>query len=450
MQAAPRDRAVAHQNTLHMNDEIPPLSNFPNTKDIAQHPLFRGEISRFLWRLLTLRFTRTGRWFIGATLIFTAYGAISLELQSYVLFCYAIGLWVAASAYRLLSRPNVTVQAKHPSRARVGETITVDVTVTQTGRFAGVDLTLLPHWLPQAVDAVQEEGVGLPPLTRGKSVHARLQLFCKQRGLQPLKGYRVETDFPFGLIRAYRTFYQPQNLLVYPAFHPLTNFDVPTGSRYQPGGVALASHQGESFEFLGNREYVEGDNVRDIDWRATARLSRPIIREYREEYFFRVGVVLDTYVAGGPNAKVRAADFERAVSLCAAVSDYMARQDYIVDIFAAGPDLYHLTAGRSLAHLDQILDILACVEPGPAEPFEVLEPELQENLSRITTVICVFLNWDETRLAFAQRMAQAGAGVKVIIVRSGACTMDPDGGTAFTGPIPIIDKTAFDAGPEEL
>ncbi|BDI33143.1 hypothetical protein CCAX7_51940 [Capsulimonas corticalis] len=448
--AAPRDTVVARHHTMHLNDEIPPLSDFPSTKDIAQHPLFRGEISRFLWRLLTLRLSKTGRWFVAATIIFTGYGAVSLELQSYVLFCYAIGLWLAAAVYVALSRPQVTIQAKHPERVCVGETVSVDVTVTQTGRFAGVDLTLLPHWLPQAVDAVPESGVDLPPLTRGKSIHVRLGLRCKQRGMQQLKGYRVETDFPFGLIRAYRTYYQPQSLLVYPAFHPLTHLDVPTGSRYQPGGVALASHQGESFEFLGNREYHEGDSIRDIDWRAMARLSRPIIREYREEYFLRVGVVLDTYVAGGPDAKARAADFERAVSLCAAVSDYMARQDYLVDIFAAGPNLYHLTAGRSLAHLDQILDILACVDPSPDEPFEILEPELQENLSRITTVICVFLNWDETRLAFAQRMAQAGAGVKVILVRDGACTMDPGGGTAFTGPIPTIDKARFDAGPEEL
>ena len=47
--------------------------------------------------------------------------------------------------------------------------------------------------------------------------------------------------------------------------------------------------------------------------------------------------------------------FERAVSVAASVADFMARQEYLVDLFAAGPNLYHLTAGRSLAYLDQIL-----------------------------------------------------------------------------------------------
>ena len=53
---------------------------------------------------------------------------------------------------------------------------------------------------------------------------------------------------------------------------------VPSGRRYQPGGIAMASKLGDSFEFIGNREYRDGDNLRDMDWRATARLSRPIVR----------------------------------------------------------------------------------------------------------------------------------------------------------------------------
>ena len=64
----------------------------------------------------------------------------------------------------------------------------------------------------------------------------------------------------------------------------------------------MSSDLGESFEYIGNREYREGDNVRDIDWTATARLNTPIVREYRDEYFLRVGVVLDTHVAVGIEA----------------------------------------------------------------------------------------------------------------------------------------------------
>jgi len=434
---------------LNWNTELPPLSAFTSTKDIRQHPLFMGHVSRFLWKLMMLTVTRPGRWFLVATLLVAVPASISLDVQPYVPFCYAVGIWLTALAFHFFTRPNVTISARHSDRICVGETLPVDVEVVQIGRQAGADLALLPHGLPLEVDAVPESGVRLPTLQSGSKANVRLGLFCKKRGIYNLRGYRVETDFPFGLLRSYRIHNAPQSLMVYPWFHPLSRLTIPTGRRYHPGGVALASNLGESFEFLGNREYQEGDNTRDIDWRATARLSKPIIREYREEYFLRVGIVLDTHLPMG-STPVAADGFERAVSMAAAVSDYMSRQDYIVDLFAAGPNLYHLTAGRSLAYLDQILDILACVDSSRQEPFEVLEPAILENLSKITTVICVFLDWNSTRQAFVDRLAQSGAGVKVIVVRDGECTDDPTSAVSVAGHVPVIGRVEFLQGIEEL
>ena len=62
--------------------------------------------------------------------------------------------------------------------------------------------------------------------------------------------------------------------------------------------------------------------------------------------------------------------------------------------------MYHLLAGRSLAYLDQILDILAGVEANPIEPFAALEPEILDNLEQINAIVCVFLDWNEVRRAF--------------------------------------------------
>lgn len=156
----------------------------------------------------------------------------------------------------------------------------------------------------------------------------------------------------------------------------------------------------------------------------------------------RVAVILDTHLPKD-TAPVRADDFERAVSIAAAVADHMARQDYLVDLFAAGPNLYHLTAGRSLAYLDQILDILACVEGNPEEPFEVIEPQIAELLARISTVICVFLDWNEARRQFVERLAQQGVGVKVIIVRDATCTEPPMDAC-------VVDREMFTRGVDEL
>ena len=90
------------------------------------------------------------------------------------------------------------------------------------------------------------------------------------------------------------------------------------------------------------------------------------------------------------------------------------------------------------------------IEENPAEPFDAIEPELVENLSRITTVICVFLDWNEARRAFVHRLAQQGAGVKVIIVREGDCTLSPLEEGDVIGRIPILRNADVHRGIEEL
>ncbi len=49
--------------------------------------------------------------------------------------------------------------------------------------------------------------------------------------------------------------------------------------------------QGEGFEFSELREYVYGDDVRKIDWKTTAKLSKPFVKIYKEERELNVVVV---------------------------------------------------------------------------------------------------------------------------------------------------------------
>ena len=428
----------------------PRPSPWHSTKDIryaSPVPGFPGPISLWVWRFLTHRLTVAGHWFLGATFFFLLFGSTSLDLQVFIPFTYVAGIGVVVIAATLLARPRPEIRAEHATRIGASETLAVLLQVTNGGRRVGVDWTVLPYRLRPEIDPVEEDGVTLPVLAPGATARATLHLVCRARGEYTLRGWRVQTEFPFGLLRAYEFARQDSPLLVYPHFSPLTRLEIPVGRRYQPGGVALASNLGDSFEYQGNREYREGDNVRDIDWRATARLDRPIVREYREEYFHRVAVVLDTQLKGQAQGEE---DFERAVSLCAAISDWLSRREYIVDLLAAGPNLYHLTAGRSLAYLDQILDILACLRMTPAEPFSVLEPEIQEHLSQITTVICVFLDWDEPRRALALRLEAEGAGVKAIVVREGPCTLDPSADAGGVGSLTVLSRADFAAGVADL
>jgi uncharacterized protein (DUF58 family) len=402
----------------------------------------RSTTLKWLRALWLEKLTPGGRWFFVVSGLFFGYGTTSFELQTLVPLLYCCVLWPIALVLMMIERPRARLKVRHAMRTRAGEELPVECEITATGAKAH-DWWIFPHQFPPQLELVPPNGAPLPALRRGETAKVVLHVRAPQRGHYSLAGWRVETDFPLGLVVAARRFNLESTLLVHPRFTPLQRLALPTGRRYHPGGVALVASRGESLEYIGNRDWREGDEPRHIDWRASARLQTPIVREYREEYFLRAAVVLDTFVE---NEKANE-PFERAVSLCAAVAEYMAREDYLVDLFAAGQNIYHLTAGRGLAYLEQVLDILACVESSATEPFEDLEPEIEQHLAQINTIICVFLDWTQTREDFVARLALQGAAIKVLVARDVPCSLDPQN-TQFE--VTVIPRTYFESGVTEI
>jgi uncharacterized protein (DUF58 family) len=413
-----------------------------DAKDAADAPSLAAIWKFFFWRL-----THAGRFLVWPTVALAAYTSASRDYQAYVPLSYLLALWLVAFLSMLLVRPKARITVRQAERVAVGASLPVEIDVELLKPWSS-DLYLLPHRLPGAVESVPPDGVPVPRSLPGGKSRVRLALRCPRRGIYSLGGYRLESDFPFGVMRSFRHFAFERSLVVCPKYEPLSRLELPAGRRYQPGGVALASETGDSVEFVGSRDFREGDNPRDIDWRATARLDKLIVREYRQEYLQRVAVILDTHVPQAPR-RMRASrrqSFEHAISLTAAISEYLARREYVVEIFAAGSNLYHLTAGRSLAYLEQILDILACVDENPQEPFAAIEPELMSSLSRVSTVICVFLDWNETRRAFVRGVEERGVGLKRIVISSQPCELDP----REQGRVRVLTNADLEQGVGEL
>ncbi len=401
------------------------------------------------WHFWAHALTPGGRWLFGASVAFFTIGSTSLELQVFVPLCYVAMLWLLALLCRLWFKPRVLFSARFATRVGAHEALPVSISVTCTGKYLS-RAHVVAHRLPPHFEVRPPQGAELPPLVKNETARVTMHLIPTRRGAWSVRGFRVESDAPFALLNASRLFAGHTCVLVHPMFTALRLFELPTGRAHHPGGVALASSRGEAMEFWGNREWRQGDRLRDIDWRATARLRRPldraIVREYREEWLARVGVILDTQALDEASRD----DFERAVSTGAAVGEFLARSDYVVDIFAAGPELFSLSAGRSLAYLDQILDILARVESSEQSGWEELGGALEEYLSQVTTLVCLMLDWDEERRAFVRRLVESGAAVRVILVRDEPPTLHPDADADWLGASAVVNEAAFEGGLREL
>ena len=389
------------------------------------------------------RLTSPGRVLFVVGVLVTAASAITLAAKMYFVFCSLASIALLSVPLARLARVPLKVDLHLASRATCGATTKAVLQVANPTRRTAVDLGFALDGLPAQLQA---EALMTDPLGPGEKRELTFQVELKRRGYYQIRGVRQETWFPFGVWRDLYLHRQPHTLLVYPRFSPLTNLDMPVGRRYQPGGVALSSHIGDSTEFLGVRDFRPGDSIRNIHWKSWGRVGQPVVKEFQEEFFCKIALVLDTFLPQGSGETYRD-DFESILSMAASIADHFSQTEYIVDLFAAGPDLYTLEAGRNLAHLDNVLDVLACLEPSFEEPFERVAPVLTEHLSTITTVVFIMLDWDEARERMVKVVGDHGPAVKTILVRNTSATLDP---ASAEQPIVILTPEQVAQGVDDL
>jgi uncharacterized protein (DUF58 family) len=181
--------------------------------------------------------------------------------------------------------------------------------------------------------------------------------------------------------------------------------------RYQEGGVALAASVGSSEEFVALREYRHGDPLRHIHWRSWAKAGKPIVKEFEDEFFVRHALVLDTF-DDEPNSEL----LEEAVSVAASFACTVLTQESLLDLLFVGSQSYCFTAGRGLAHVDQMLEILASVENCADKDFGTLEQLVLNHISAVSGCVCVLQRWDEPRQRMVKKLRALGIPLLVLVV----------------------------------
>jgi uncharacterized protein (DUF58 family) len=376
--------------------------------------------------------TLGGKLLIGGWFLSTLVSAAAMDIPVYRFVCAWTAPGVVAWLVGMALRPRLQPIAQIPARATAGETLPIDVRLRNASPRNAYDVGAGWFGLPAGLSQVkQDEAVSV--LAPGAEATITVRLNALRRGIYRLPILRVYSLFPFGFFRIPAGRLRATRLLVRPAFHPLTALPLPMSNRYQPGGVAQYTRVGASPEYIGNREYRAGDSPRRLDFRAWARLSRPVVREFQDEYYCRVALVLDTRAPGAQKAPPGGVPaMEAAVALTAACAEALSRGDYLVDLFAAGPELHIFRAGQHQAHLDSILDLLAGIEATREDPFGTVAPALSMELRHIAAVVFVLLDWDAARERLVRTAVEAGCRVKVLVVRDTDTTLSPGSG----GPLP--------------
>lgn len=134
---------------------------------------------------------------------------------------------------------------------------------------------------PLTLDAGNEADVvyKIKPLKRGDARFGSISL----RILSPLKLWQHRIDRDNG-----------ETVKVYPNFRSISHFRT-LGMHQQIGqmGIHVMQRRGQGLDFHQLREFREGDSINQIDWKATARIRKPIAREYQDERDQDIIFILD-------------------------------------------------------------------------------------------------------------------------------------------------------------
>jgi uncharacterized protein (DUF58 family) len=280
-------------------------------------------------------------------------------------------LFVALSAARSSLR-DLVVSARFPDHIFAGDPAPVIVTVNNTKR-------LLPSFsIVVEARSRLETGEGKRRLRWRRRrerkrvlsyfmyvphrarVEQRVEQTFETRGRVLVTGFEISTKFPFGFFRLRRRLRaRDVEIIVYPkpegAGDELHLLPVDAGHRD-------AQRRGTGHDLHSLREYQPRDDVRHIDWKATARQKRLIVREFSAEDERRVHIALDRFVDDERDADALAR-FERSVTLAASLVAHFIAERAEVSL-TDGDEEARYGVGRE--HLYSSLRRLALVAPRAA------------------------------------------------------------------------------------
>jgi uncharacterized protein (DUF58 family) len=360
--------------------------------------------------------TRHGWTAIVAAVACFAIGRVFGLIELYVLGVgIIIALLVALISVQRRLPPLSVKRIVSPSLVSVGEPARVDIQIANLGRQASPYLQL---WEPVGNNGGAP--MQLAKLAPDQAASAAYRVPTSRRGLVrtgPLRALRRDV---LGLTERTTTLAGTEEVLIVP--HTITLPFPSVGSSGRLGQHLRMKSWGQTgTEFHSLREYQRGDDIRRINWKASARATSLIVRETALEGIRRCTVVLDTTVSEYTNGS-----FEQAVIAAASITASSAHAGVNTrfatnEIDLRGPDV----AANALRWL-------ATVEPAKDTPDTVtINSGMSEGMG-----LLVVVTGGVSSVAAARLRAAAGQDETLVVV----CATHYEASSRF-----VVDATSTES-----
>ncbi|MDQ1919637.1 DUF58 domain-containing protein [Massilia pseudoviolaceinigra] len=221
-------------------------------------------------------------------------------------------------------------------------------------------------------------------------------LCADQRGPASFGPAHLRVRSPLRLWQRVHRIGAPSTIKVFPDFSKLLGHTLSATDRRAPAAGAIRKRRrGEGTDFRQLREYRDGDSMRSIDWKATARRQKPITREYQEERDQQVVFLLDT------GRRMLARDdttthFDHALNAVLTLGFLAQKQGDAVGLMTFGGETRWVAPLKGRNGLDRLLGAVYDVQPSEMAPdYLQAATNLLNRLSKRAFVVIITNLHDE-------------------------------------------------------
>jgi uncharacterized protein (DUF58 family) len=302
-------------------------------------------------------FTPRAAGFAAAAVALYVAGRLTGVAELYMLAVAALALPLGALAVvtwgnsRLASSRSV-----RPVRTSVGNRIAVTVRLDNPTRLETGVLLLedrLPHQLGPGSRFV------VPGIPGGDRELLSYELRAAARGRYSIGPLAVRLADPFGLAQVTSELAGVSDVIVHPLVEPLAAPGL-GGELASSAATRIRYLFSQGDEFYTTREYRDGDDLRKVHWRSSAKRGQLMIRQEERPWQARAVIAIDLRLAAHRGQGGRAS-FERAVSAAASIALRLGRSGY--DLALVADDGQQVRPAGLADQGTAILDYLASVEP---------------------------------------------------------------------------------------
>jgi len=237
---------------------------------------------------------------------------------------------------------------------------------------------------------------------------------------------------PLGLWWRHRKLGRPSAVKIFPNFAPVKHFaELARSHRLTQMGIHKRRLRGEGSEFHQLRDYREGDSLRQLDWKATARMKRLISRDYQEEKDQQVVCLVDC------GRRMRTRDgrlthFDHILTGLLLLTFVALREGDAVGLLTFGGPERYVPPRKTQGAIDAILEALYDVEPSLQPTDFILAAQSALTRIRKRSLIVVITNLrDEDDETLGPALRLLARRHKVIL----ASMREPDLDRALQAPV---------------